>query len=207
MEVSALDAPLRLASQNILISHGQNYPVDLVLRSLVINQSPRAKLRDRKEPRTGNVLVLGLLLDPSARDEGRQGKTREVVAREKPFASEVPIAVKIRLPDILHFREEFELGLRLPTELFRLFLVFLAPCYVHDDLSLGLDLLDGRKIQAAPAKKGMVECVGNLEKDRVQPLVRVPVGGGNFTLDGRENLLCPFLRPLPGNLVLDVRFY
>src|SRR6516162_5378051 len=81
----------------------------------MIYERARSKLGDCEESRSGKVLV-SFILRLAARDEGGHWQSREIVARQKTFAGEVPVRVKIGLKRTLGVEQELNLSDRLSPQ-------------------------------------------------------------------------------------------
>src|SRR5262249_15636336 len=103
--------------------------VDAIAPSLVVDQGPRAKLRDGQEAWTRDKFVAASPLAP-ARDVGRERQTREVVAREEALCGEVAVGIKVPFVDAFRFSEQANLAFCLGTQTAGLIALGLRTCMI-----------------------------------------------------------------------------
>src|SRR5437867_544602 len=116
----------------------------------MVDDRAGAELGDRQEARACHELVAASSR-ASSWDVGREREPREAVAGQKTLASEIAVAVEVRLREVLGFGQDFDLRLRLLTESPRLGSLALAPGVVHDVPVLGGAMVKSSGVQRAPA--------------------------------------------------------
>ena len=81
----------------------------------MVDDAPRPELGDRQEPGPGQELV-SRLPRPPRRDERRERKPGEVVARQEALAGEVAVAVEVGLDDVARLGQQVDLRFGLAAQ-------------------------------------------------------------------------------------------
>src|SRR5438132_13726728 len=79
------------------IADGELNTADSVPRAFVVDEGPWTKLTDGQEARPLEVVPIVLLRSACAGDVGGERESREAVARQERFGSEVAVAIEVAL--------------------------------------------------------------------------------------------------------------
>src|SRR5262249_9940788 len=147
--------------------------------ALVVDQAPRAELRERKEPLSLQVGLSSLAV-AAGRNIGKKGQPRKVVARQEPLCSQVAIRVEITRKRARASLKQVELidGLRMPGLRCALLLVR-SRVVIHRPAScVSLFFCSGEEI--APAIERLAESVRRRRHDCLCVFLASCVPGGQI---------------------------